>query len=124
MADHLDMPPAFLMSPETQPRGVGKAHEPSSNKLPAECSSLPIVIKAPRRSWGLSPSSFDQHSCDLGCLPLAGAGISILSHCHEKEVIFTQGQLPSSAPASIEGMLWAFSLHSLELSYPSPLSFY
>lgn len=47
MADHLDMPPAFLMSPETQPRAVGKAHEPSSNKLPAEYSSLLIVIEAP-----------------------------------------------------------------------------
>lgn len=35
------------MNPETQPRGVGKAHEPSSNKLPAECSSLLTVIKAP-----------------------------------------------------------------------------
>lgn len=47
VADHLDTPPAFLMSPGTQPRGVGKAQEPSSNKLPAECSSLLIVIKAP-----------------------------------------------------------------------------
>lgn len=58
-----------------------------------------------RVPWGLSPSSFDQRSCDLGCLPLAGASISILFLCHEEELIFSPGQLLSSAPASKKGFL-------------------
>lgn len=43
---HLNVPPAFLMSSEPQPRGLGKAHKPNCSKLPADCSSLLLVIKA------------------------------------------------------------------------------